>query len=152
MCADQESSDERSTPKYLKVSTCSRGVSFSISCGGWAEFLFLEMIINLHLFGLSVRLLQLTQSLMRTISDCRCLKFSGNFTGLYSKISSAYRLSMLPSFDFLCHRIESTQSIVVVVSPPSCPQISEAYVVRRGTSGRDNALKSCLWLPVLRSQ
>ena len=40
----------------------------------------------------------------------------------------------------------------VVVSPPSCPQISEAYVVRRGTSGRDDALKSCLWLPVLRSE
>ena len=40
----------------------------------------------------------------------------------------------------------------VVVSPPSCPQISEAYVVRRGKSGRDDALKSCLWLPVLRSE
>ena len=39
----------------------------------------------------------------------------------------------------------------VVVSPPSCPHISEAYVVRRGTSGRDDALKS-LWLPVLWSE
>ena len=56
------------------------------------------------------------------------------------------------AFDFLWQRIESTQSIFVVVSPPSCPQISEAYVVRRGTSGRDDALKSCLWLPVLRSE
>ena len=40
----------------------------------------------------------------------------------------------------------------VVVSPPSCPQISEAHVVRRGTSGRDDALKSCLWLPVSLSE
>ena len=51
---------------------------------------------------------------------------------------------LLPkAFDFLWQRIESTQSIVVVVSPPSCPQISEAYVVRMG---RDDALKSCLSL------
>ena len=42
--------------------------------------------------------------------------------------------------------------MVVVVSPRSCPQISEAYVVRRGTSGRDDALKGCLRLPVLRSE
>ena len=34
----------------------------------------------------------------------------------------------------------------------SCPQISEAYVVRRGTSGHDDALKSCLRLPVLWSE
>ena len=33
--------------------------------------------------------------------------------------------------------------------PPSCPQISEVYVVRRETNGRDKALKSCLRLPVL---
>ena len=60
---------------------------------------------------------------------------------------------LLPkAFDFLWQRIESTQSIVVVVSHRSCPQISEAYVVRRGTSGRDDALKSCLRLPVLRSE
>ena len=56
------------------------------------------------------------------------------------------------AFDFLWQRIESTQSIVVVVSPRSCPQISEAYAVRRGTSDCDDALKSCLWLPVLRSE
>ena len=55
-------------------------------------------------------------------------------------------------FDFLWQRTQSTQSIVVVVSPPTCPQISEAYVVRRGTSGRDDALKSCLRLPVLWSE
>ena len=48
------------------------------------------------------------------------------------------------AFDFLWRRIESTQSIVVVVSPRSCPQISEAY--------DDDALKSCLRLPVLRSE
>ena len=42
--------------------------------------------------------------------------------------------------------------MVVVVSPRSCPQISEAYVVRRGTRGRDDALKGCLRLPVLRSE
>ena len=48
--------------------------------------------------------------------------------------------------------IESTQSIVVVVSSRSCPQISEAYVGSRGKSGRDDALKSCLRLPVLRSE
>ena len=60
---------------------------------------------------------------------------------------------LLPkAFDFLWQTIESTQSIVVVVSSRSCPQISEAYVVRRGTSGRDDALKSCLQLPVLRSE
>ena len=60
---------------------------------------------------------------------------------------------LLPkAFDFLWQRIESTQSMFVVVSPPSCPQFSEAYVVRRGTSGRDDALKSCFWLPVLRSE
>ena len=60
---------------------------------------------------------------------------------------------LLPkAFDFLWQRIESTQSIVVVVSPRSCPQISEAYAMRRGTSGRDYALKSCLQLPVLRSE
>ena len=60
---------------------------------------------------------------------------------------------LLPkAFDFLWQRIESTQSIVVVGSPPSCSQISEAYVVRSGTSGRDDALKSCLRLPVLRSE
>ena len=53
---------------------------------------------------------------------------------------------------FLWQRIESTQSIVVVVSPRSCPQISEAYVVSRGKSGRDDALKGCLRLPVLRSE
>ena len=42
---------------------------------------------------------------------------------------------LLPkALDFLWQRIESTQSMFVVVSPPSCPQISEAYVVRRGTS------------------
>ena len=41
---------------------------------------------------------------------------------------------LLPkAFDFLWQRIESAQSIVVVVSPRSCPQINEAYVVRRGT-------------------
>ena len=34
----------------------------------------------------------------------------------------------------------------------SCPQISEAYVVRRGTSSRDDVLKSYLRLPVLRSE
>ena len=45
------------------------------------------------------------------------------------------------AFDFLWQRIESTQSIVVVVSPRSCPQISEACAVRRGTSDRDDALK-----------
>ena len=56
------------------------------------------------------------------------------------------------AFDFLRQKIESIQPIVVVVSPPSSPQISEAYVVRRGTSGRDDALKSCLRLPVLRSE
>ena len=60
---------------------------------------------------------------------------------------------LLPkAFDFLWQRIESTQSIVVVVSPRSCPQISEAYVVRRGTNSRDDALKSCLRLPILRSE
>ena len=60
---------------------------------------------------------------------------------------------LLPkAFDFLWQKIESTQPIVVVVGPPSCPQISEAYVVRRGTSGCDDALKSCPRLPVLRSQ
>ena len=59
---------------------------------------------------------------------------------------------LLKAFDFLWQRIESTQSIVVVVSLPSCPQISEAYAVRRGTSDRDDALKSCLRLPVLRSE
>ena len=60
---------------------------------------------------------------------------------------------LLPkAFDFLWQRIESTQSIVVVVSPRSCPQISEAYVVRRGTSGCDDALRSCLLLPVLQSE
>ena len=60
---------------------------------------------------------------------------------------------LLPkAFDFVWQRIGSTQSIVVVVSSRSCPQISEAYVVRRGTSGRDDALKSCLRLPVLRSE
>ena len=60
---------------------------------------------------------------------------------------------LLPkAFDFLWQRIESTQSIVVVVSPRSCPQISEAYVVRRGTSSRDDVLKSCLRLPDLRSE
>ena len=42
--------------------------------------------------------------------------------------------------------------MVVVVSPQSCPQINEAYVVRRGTIGCDDALKSCLRLPVLRSE
>ena len=53
---------------------------------------------------------------------------------------------LLPkAFNFLWQRIESTQS-------PTCPQISEAYVVRRGTSGRDDALKICLRLPVLRSE
>ena len=56
------------------------------------------------------------------------------------------------AFDFLWQRIESTQSVVVVVSPQSCPQISEVYAVRRGTSDRDDALKSCLRLPVLRSE
>ena len=56
------------------------------------------------------------------------------------------------AFNFLWQRIESTQSIVVVVSPRSCPQISEAYAVRRRTSDRDDALKSCLRLPVLRSE
>ena len=56
------------------------------------------------------------------------------------------------AFDFLLQRIESTQSIVVVVGPPTCPQISKAYVLRRETSGRDDALKSCLRLPVLRSE
>ena len=60
---------------------------------------------------------------------------------------------LLPkAFDFLWQRIESTQSIVVVVSPRSCPQISEAYAVRRGTSDRDDALKSCHRLPVLQSE
>ena len=60
---------------------------------------------------------------------------------------------LLPkAFDFLWQRIESTQSIVVVVSLRSCPQISEAYVVRRGTSDRDDALKSCLRLPVMLSE
>ena len=60
---------------------------------------------------------------------------------------------LLPTaFDFLWQKIESTQSIVVVVSHRSCPQISEAYVVRRGTSGRDDELKSCLQLPILRSE
>ena len=60
---------------------------------------------------------------------------------------------LLPkAFYFLWQRIESTESIVVVVSPRSCPQISEAYVVSRGKSGRDDALKSCLRLPVFRSE
>ena len=60
---------------------------------------------------------------------------------------------LLPkAFYFLWQRIESTQSIVVVVSSRSCPQISEAYVVSRGKTGRDDALKSCLRLPVLRSE
>ena len=60
---------------------------------------------------------------------------------------------LLPkAFYFLWQRIESTQSIVVVVSPRSCPQISEAYVVSRGKIGSDDALKSCLRLPVLRSE
>ena len=36
---------------------------------------------------------------------------------------------LLPkAFDFLWQRIESTQSMFVVVSPQSCPQISEAYM------------------------
>ena len=56
------------------------------------------------------------------------------------------------AFYFLWQRIESTQPIVVVVSPRSCPQISEAYAVRRETSDRDDALKSCLRLQVLRSE
>ena len=34
MCLDQDKSDEMSTPKYLKASTCSSGASFSRSCGG----------------------------------------------------------------------------------------------------------------------
>ena len=33
-----------------------------------------------------------------------------------------------------------------------CPQISETYVVSRGKGGRDDALKSFLRLPVLRSE
>ena len=35
---------------------------------------------------------------------------------------------------------------------PILSTISEAYVVRMGTSGRDDALKGCLRLPVLQSE
>ena len=82
ICADHESSDDRSTPRYLNVLICSRRVPFSINCGGWTVFFFREIIMALHLFGLSVRLLDLTQSLMQSMSDCRCLKSSGDLTCL----------------------------------------------------------------------
>ena len=74
------------------------------------------------------------------------------FVSLPTGSSKAVEKAFATAFDFVWQRIESTQFIVVVVSPRSCPQISEAYVVRRGKSGRDDALKSCLRLPVLRSE
>ena len=74
------------------------------------------------------------------------------FVSLPTRSSKSLCYCLLPkAFDFLWQRIESTQSIVLVISPPSCPQISEAYVVRRGTSGCDD-VKSCFRLPVLRSE
>ena len=40
MCADHERSDEKRTPKYLKVSTCSSGMPFKRNCVGYIAVSF----------------------------------------------------------------------------------------------------------------
>ena len=55
-CEDHERSNERRTPKYLKVSTYSSGLLFKVNCAcGLTEFRLREIIVVLHLVGLSVR-------------------------------------------------------------------------------------------------
>lgn len=72
MCADYERSEESRTP------TCSSGMPFKTNWG-WTEFLLCEIVMVLQLIGLRVSLLQLTQSLIRSMSNCRWLKSSVDF-------------------------------------------------------------------------
>ena len=63
ICVDQDKSEEKRKPRYLKCSTCSRGMPFSCSWGGWIGFIFLVISMVLHLTGLSDRWLEITHSL-----------------------------------------------------------------------------------------
>ena len=65
--------------------------------------------------------------LNRELAVNHFLRGHGVFVSLPTGSGKSLCYCLLPkTFDFLWQRIESTQSIVVVVSPPSCPQISEA--------------------------
>ena len=51
MCGVHDRSDDRVTPRYLKVSTCSNGTSSRSIVGILVCFLFRDTLINLHLEG-----------------------------------------------------------------------------------------------------